>query len=74
MVTNSGGESEKVMRGMQSNDTAKVLMDGFRYYYNILRPHIGIDNNTPAIVAGLDLELGRNKIRNLIKQSAGLSC
>jgi len=33
---------------------------------------MGIDNNTPSINACLDLELGRNKIENLIKQSAGL--
>lgn len=62
------------MRGMQNNETAKVLTDGFRNYYNFLRPHMEIDNNTPTIMAGLDLELGRNKIQNLIKQSAGIPC
>ena len=67
---NTVREREKVMRGMQNNDTAKILMDGFRNYYNILRPHMGIDNSTPAEKAGLNLELGRNKIQNLIKQSA----
>jgi hypothetical protein len=60
------------MRGMQNSDTASVLMDGFRNYYNFLRPHMGIDNKTPAKEAGLDLELGRNKIQNLIKQSSGI--
>lgn len=35
---------------------------------------MGIDNNTPAKEAGIDLELGRNKIQNLIKQSAGIPC
>ncbi len=49
-------------------------MDGFRNYYNFLRPHMGIENDTPAHMAGLNLELGRNKIQNLIKQSAGLPC
>ena len=49
-------------------------MDGFRNYYNVLRPHMGIDNCTPAEMAGLNLELGRNKIKNLIKQSAGSPC
>jgi transposase-like protein len=67
-------ERSKVMRGMQNNETAKVLMDGFRNYYNVLRPHMGIDNCTPAEMAGLNLELGRNKIQNLIKQSAGTPC
>ena len=64
-------EREKIMRGMQNKETAKVLMDGFRNYYNVLRPHMGIDNRTPAEMAGLNLELGRNKVKNLIKQSTG---
>jgi transposase-like protein len=71
---NTVREREKVMRGMQNNETATVLMDGFRNYYNVLRPHMGIDNCTPAEMAGLNLELGRNKIQNLIKQSAGFPC
>ena len=62
-------EREKVMRGMQSEETAKTLMDGFRMYYNFLRPHMGLEGNTPAEAAGIDLELGRNRIKNLIRQS-----
>jgi hypothetical protein len=62
------------MREMQNNDTASILMDGFRNYYNFLRPHMGIDNKTPAKEAGLDLELGRNRVKGLIKQSAGIPC
>jgi transposase-like protein len=64
-------EREKVMRGMQTDETAKTLMSGFRDYYNFIRPHtgIGIDGKTPAEAAGADLELGRKRIRNLIKQS-----
>jgi hypothetical protein len=56
-----------VMRGMQNNETAKVLMDDFRNHYNVLRPHMGIGNCTPAEIARLNFELGRNKIQNLIK-------
>lgn len=73
-LNNTVREREKIMRGMQNNDTTRVLMDGFRNYYNVLRPHMGINNNTPAEMAGLNLELGRNKIQNLIKQSAGIPC
>ena len=62
------------MRYLPFDDTASILMDGFRNYYNFLRPHMGIDNNTPAKEAGLDLELGRKRVKNLIKQSAGLTC
>ena len=67
-------EREKVMRGLQNDDTARVFMSGFRNYYNYLRPHMGIDNNTPARESGIDLELGRNKIQNLIKKSTGIPC
>jgi putative transposase len=62
-------ERDKVMRGMQSQETAKILMSGFRDYYNFLRPHMGIEDKTPAEKAGIDLELGRKRIKNLIKQS-----
>ena len=59
------------MRGMQNDETAKRLMDGFKNYYNFLRPHMGLDNNTPANQAHVDLELGRKRVKNLIKQSMG---
>jgi putative transposase len=62
-------EREKVMRGMQNDETGKVLMDGFRDYYNFIRPHQGIEGQTPAEAAGIDLELGRNRYKNLIRQS-----
>ena len=58
------------MRGFRTDVTP--IVEGHRLYYNVLRPHMGIDNRTLAEMAGLDLELGRNKIQNLIKQSAGL--
>jgi len=62
-------ERDKVMRGMQNPETAKTLMSGFRDYYNFLRPHMGVGDKTPAEAAGIDLELGRMRIKNLIKQS-----
>jgi hypothetical protein len=45
-------------------------MKGFRDYYNFLRPHIGIEGQTPAEAASIDQELRRDKIKNLIKQSS----
>jgi putative transposase len=62
-------ERDKVMRGMQNDETAKILMSGFRDYYNFLRPHMGIEDKTPAEAAGINLELGRMRIKNLIKQA-----
>jgi hypothetical protein len=45
-------------------------MKGFRDYYNFLRPHIGIEGQTPAEAVDMDLELGRNRLENLIKLSS----
>lgn len=58
------------MREMQNDETAKIMMSGFRDYYNFIRPHMGIEGDTPAEEAGIDLELGRKRIKNLIKQSS----
>ena len=67
-LNNTVREREKVMRGMQNNDTAKVLMDGFRNYYNFLRPHMGIDGKIPSEEAGITIE-GDNKWLTLIQKS-----
>lgn len=62
-------EREKIMRGMQRNETAKILMSGFRDYYNFIRGHMALNGMTPAEMANINLELGRNRWKNLIKQS-----
>jgi len=59
-------EREKVMRGMKSDDTAEDLMNGFRTYYNLIRPHQSLDGQTPAEASGLDLNLEENKWLDLI--------
>jgi transposase-like protein len=61
-------ERDKVMRGMKGEETAKVLMDGLKNYYNFLRPHMGLENETPAKKANLDLELGRNRWLSIIRK------
>ena len=45
------------MRGMKREDTAKVLMDRLKAYYNFLRPHMGLRNETPAERTGIKIEL-----------------
>jgi transposase-like protein len=62
-------EREKVMRGMQNEETAQDLMEGFRNYYNFIRPHQALNGKTPAEVAGLDLELDENKWKSLIEKA-----
>ncbi len=61
-------EREKVMRSLKNEDSEVV--DGYRIYYNFVRPHMALDGKTPAEVAGLDLGLEGDRWLSLIKQSA----
>lgn len=66
-------ERDKVMRGLQSEQTAKTMMNGLKNYYNYLRPHMGLENKTPAQAANVDLELGRNRWQSIIRQSSSVN-
>lgn len=59
-------DREVVMRGMDHKESAQKLIDAMRVHYNFVRKHGSIDE-TPAEQAGIKLELGKNKIENLIK-------
>ena len=48
-------ERTKVMRGLKTMDSAKVISEGFIIHYNFLRPHMTLKGKTPAIAAGLKL-------------------
>jgi len=43
-------------------------MDGLKNYYNFLRPHMALKNETPAEKANLNLELGRNGWLSIIRK------
>lgn len=60
---------EKVMRGMKGDETAEELMEGFRTYYNFIRPHMSLDGQTPAEVSNIELKLGENKCARAISSS-----
>jgi len=62
-------ERNKVMRGLDDNKTAQTIIDGFRIYYNFLRPHMALNGKTPAEQAKLKLQLGKNKWLSLINRS-----
>ena len=55
----------KVMRGSKSSESAECFTELRRITYNFVRTHQGI-KRTPAEKAGLNLDLGRNRLLNLI--------
>ena len=48
-------ERTKVMRGLKTMDSAKIISEGFIIHYNFLRPHMTLKGKTPAVAAGLKL-------------------
>lgn len=63
-------DREIVMRGLDTAKTAQEIADGMRIHYNFVRPNMAIRGLTPAEVAGINLNLGNNKVENLIRQAA----
>ncbi len=58
------------MRGLDNDKSAQAYADADRINYNINRAHMGLDGKTPAEAAGINLGLGKNKLRDLVNQSA----
>ncbi|MBI4304069.1 MAG: IS1/IS6 family transposase [Chloroflexi bacterium] len=44
----------KPMRGMDRNTNFQLILDGFVFYYNYLRPHMALGGKTPAQAAGVN--------------------
>ncbi len=44
-----------ILRGFKSVRTAKLILDGFIVNYNFFRPHMTLNNTTPAQEAGINL-------------------
>lgn len=63
-------DRETVMRGMDNAEAAQELMDAMRIHYNFIRPHQAIGGQTPAEAAGINLNLGENKVESLMRQAA----
>ena len=45
----------KVMHGLKTIESAKIISEGFIIHYNFVRPHMALGGRTPAFVAGLEL-------------------
>ena len=51
----------KSMRGFQRADTAGIMIAAFRNYHNFIKPHKSNNGVTPAQMAGVGVENGKNK-------------
>lgn len=59
----------KTMRGFKSLDSAENILALIDVCYNFVDPHMGLNGNTPAEEADLNLDLGRNRLRSLIEKA-----
>lgn len=64
-------ERVKVMRGFDSAETAQGLLEGYRTYYNLLRPHMGLEGGFPALRAGIPVPTEGNRWMALIGAATG---
>ncbi len=61
-------DREVVMRGMDHAESAQKLVDAYRVYYNFIRVPSSM-KKSPAEQAGIKIDLGQNKIENLLKHA-----
>lgn len=67
---NAMREREKVMRHLKRAQSAEKMLRGFRAYYNFIRPHMALENHTPAQEAAIPIQLGTNRWLDLNRQAA----
>lgn len=60
-------DREKIVRGLKKTDS--VMFDGYQLYHNYVRPHMSLDNQTPADKAGIKIK-GKNKWITLIQNAS----
>lgn len=60
-------DRETVMRGLDNESSSQELIDAMRIHYNFIRPHQSLGEQTPAEVAGINLDLDENKVENLMR-------
>ncbi len=60
-------ERNKTQRGLK--DEYSAFIRSHQVYYNFIRPHMSLLGNTPAEVAGIDLDLKDNKWEKLLMRS-----
>jgi len=60
-------EREKVTRNLK--EEVSTVIEGYRNYYNLIRPHQALNGKTPAEIANIDLGLEGNKWLALIQKA-----
>ena len=58
---------KNIRGGFKNFDDAKCFMDLRRTIHNFVNPHQELNGKTPAEMAGINLDLGRNKLLKLIE-------
>ena len=63
----------KVMRGLKSFESTKLLLEGYAVHYNCVRPHLSLGGKTPAQAARMEVPSNwRGLIDQATKQEAEL--
>jgi putative transposase len=60
-------DREKVMRGLKKKETP--ILKGYQIFHNYIREHEGLNNKTPAELAGITIE-GKDKWRTIIENAS----
>ena len=60
-------DREKVVRGVKKSDSP--LIGGYQIYHNYIRPHMALENRTPAEKAGITVQ-GENKWVTIIQNAS----
>lgn len=60
-------EREKVTRNLK--EQAPTIIEGYRNYYNLIRPHQSLNGKPPAKEVGMNLNLEDNKWISLMKKA-----
>jgi transposase-like protein len=60
-------DREKIMRGIKKEDSP--VISGYQIYHNYVRPHMSLDDQTPADKAGIKVK-GENKWITLIQNAS----